>query len=504
MARQTLKEHAVEHGLGSKTAETTDAVLLEQADGQAAYAAVSTLVTFAILSANGAVGPGSSQVAAGDHTHGTGGLENGAVTYAKMQDVSAASKLLGRGDGGAGTVQELSLGAGLSVAGTTLSASGSGLPADDTTALVQDPADNTKRARIDAGAISTSTTRAIIMGDRDVDLGSNGTFAEKSHNHTLSDITDAADVVTFENLDGNGDVGTGADQVAAGDHTHAQLHDRSHAVTSASDHTATAHRLFYSDASGNVQELAFGTSGQRLQSNGASSAPSFTDPAVGVQSPELDSGDYSSTPKTMADEWGVHRIFTGAQNHIIEFPAGLTVGANGFLYAPTANTLELRRVDDSGVSIDGVASNGALGDAFVIPAGTSRFWIVTAPNTILTDIGRGGGTAGDLSIPGAATFEDTVNFSGNVVSGNLAGTSAASMTLTDADSGKIITTTGNVTVPTTAGFNVTLIAGGAHTVGNGTVTSAAMAAGDVMSVFNDASNGIHAVLTASANKVSFS
>lgn len=50
-----------------------------------------------------------------------------AVTYAKMQQVSAISTLLGRGDSGApGDVQELILGAGLSITGTTISSSGSG------------------------------------------------------------------------------------------------------------------------------------------------------------------------------------------------------------------------------------------------------------------------------------------------------------------------------------------------------------------------------------------
>ncbi|MEO5972430.1 MAG: hypothetical protein ABIP91_03600, partial [Sphingomicrobium sp.] len=46
-----------------------------------------------------------------------------AVTFAKMQNVSAATRLLGRGSaGGAGAVQELTLGAKLSLAGTVLSA----------------------------------------------------------------------------------------------------------------------------------------------------------------------------------------------------------------------------------------------------------------------------------------------------------------------------------------------------------------------------------------------
>jgi hypothetical protein len=49
-----------------------------------------------------------------------------AVTYAKMQNVSAASKLLGRGDSGAGSPQEISLGTGLAMTGVTLSATGGG------------------------------------------------------------------------------------------------------------------------------------------------------------------------------------------------------------------------------------------------------------------------------------------------------------------------------------------------------------------------------------------
>jgi hypothetical protein len=69
----------------------------------------------------------------GDVTAGPGNgsqtatIADDAVTYAKMQNVSAASKLLGRGSAsGSGDVEEITLGTGLSMSGTTLSATGGG------------------------------------------------------------------------------------------------------------------------------------------------------------------------------------------------------------------------------------------------------------------------------------------------------------------------------------------------------------------------------------------
>lgn len=76
--------------------------------------------------------------------------------------------------------------------------------------------------------------------------------------------------------------GTTAGTVAAGNHTHSQLHDRSHAITSTSDHTATANRVFYSNSSGQVTELALGAANTVLTSNGTTSAPSFAAVSAGA------------------------------------------------------------------------------------------------------------------------------------------------------------------------------------------------------------------------------
>jgi len=72
------------------------------------------------LTGNVTAGPGvGSQVAT---------IANDAVTYAKMQNVSAADRLLGRGNGsGAGDVQEIALGTNLSLSGTTLNVAGGGV-----------------------------------------------------------------------------------------------------------------------------------------------------------------------------------------------------------------------------------------------------------------------------------------------------------------------------------------------------------------------------------------
>jgi hypothetical protein len=60
-------------------------------------------------------------------------IANSAVTYAKIQNVSTNNRLLGRSTAGAGVVEEITVGSGLSLSGGTLTASGGGTVLDKST-----------------------------------------------------------------------------------------------------------------------------------------------------------------------------------------------------------------------------------------------------------------------------------------------------------------------------------------------------------------------------------
>jgi len=58
-------------------------------------------------------------------------------------------------------------------------------------------------------------------------------------------------------------------------------HNRQHAITNSSDHTAGNDKIFYSDNSGAITELGLGSSGTYLKSQGAGSAPTWDTPSGG-------------------------------------------------------------------------------------------------------------------------------------------------------------------------------------------------------------------------------
>jgi hypothetical protein len=107
-----------------------------------------------------------------------------------------------------------------------------------------------------------------------------GDYAAASHVHgnikndgAIGTVASLPIITTTGGVLTTGSFGTTAGTFAEGNDS--RLHTRSHTMTSTNDHTAGAWRVFYSNASGNVVELALGASGRVLKSNGTSSAPSW-------------------------------------------------------------------------------------------------------------------------------------------------------------------------------------------------------------------------------------
>lgn len=136
--------------------------------------------------------------------------------------------------------------------------------------------------------------------------------------------------------------------------------------------------------------------------------------------------------------------------------------------------------------------------------GTASGTAAAARTALGLEIGTDIEPTASPTFTGTATMPDTV-FAGSVVNGFVNKVSTVTGALNAADhGGSIVVTSGNVTVPTTTGFTAVIIAGGAHTVTFNALTSAAMAAGDVMTVVVQSATIIKAVLTEVADLVSFS
>lgn len=307
--------------------------------------------------------------------------------------------------------------------------------------------------------------------------------------------------------------GTTAGTVATGNHTHAQLHDRSHAMASTADHTAGPWKVFHSDGSGQITELALGAPGQVLTANGTAAAPSFqTLAATSTNANNLSGGTagsipYQSAPGTTAmlsagtsgqvlrsngsaapswDNFGTSGNTAGAvvaRDGFGNFSAG-TITAN--LTGNATNVTGTVAVANGGTGATTAANartNLGLGTAATLNTGTTAGTVAEGNHTHsnATSTVAGFMSTTDKSKLDAATNLSTGstiiqrdasgNFSAGIITGALSGNATTASTLA---TGRAISLTGDVT-GTTAAFNGSADASAATTIATSAVTSAKIA-----------------------------
>lgn len=169
----------------------------------------------------------------------------------------------------------------------------------------------------------------------------------------------------------------------SGLHSNASDHTRSHAITGTSDHTANNWKVWYSNGSGQVTELALPATAVPLVGNGATSAPTFTALTVpgggtGLTTIGVDYILTGNTTSAMTAEAnltfsGTLLTVTGSANvtTAITTPSISTLSNGALAITPNgAGTLELNEIKTA--NYDAITHNTSSGAAATVNWTTSN------------------------------------------------------------------------------------------------------------------------------------